>query len=145
MSALSASTCDKVICDVARLVIVAESIFALVPVIAFAVNTEFARLVIVAESINAESVLIKSVESCLISPESAEKPFATARLVSVPTAVMLGWFAVKTVPVKFPVTLPSTVSHSRVPLLYDASASLIAPLGFESYSSISFHLLSETS
>ena len=79
MSALSASTCDKVICDVARLVIVSESIFALVPVIAFAVNTEFARLVIVAESMNAESVLIKSVESCLI-PESAVKPLVTQDL-----------------------------------------------------------------
>ena len=43
---------------------------------------------------NAESVLIKSVESCLISPESAVKPLDTARLVSVPTAVILGWFGV---------------------------------------------------
>ena len=43
---------------------------------------------------NAESVLIKSVESCLISPESAVKPLDTARLVSVPTAVILGWFPV---------------------------------------------------
>ena len=44
--ALSAVTCDKVICVVAKLPIVAESIFALVPVIAFAVKTEFAMFVL---------------------------------------------------------------------------------------------------
>ena len=62
----------------AILVIVAESIFALVPVIAFAVSTEFAIFVIVALSPNAESKFINSVENCLISELSAFKVLIVA-------------------------------------------------------------------
>ena len=55
---------------------VAESIVALVPVIAFAVRTEFAIFVMVALSPNALSKFIKSTDNCLISPESAVSLFA---------------------------------------------------------------------
>ena len=63
---------------IAILPIVAESMFALVPVIVFAVSTEFAIFVIVALSPNAESKFINSVLTCLISELSAFKLLTVA-------------------------------------------------------------------